>query len=65
MKNLIGIVLGIAFINNIIWLIDKWHYLGWLEKAGNIIGIFCATIGCFIVNNSFFLISDIMIPSIY
>jgi len=53
MKDFFGGVLSISifvlsavgYINNIIWMIDKWGYLDWLEKAGSIIGVFTPPLG--------------------
>lgn len=39
------ILLGVGYIYNIVWVIDKWHYLGIFSKMLNIASIFLPPLG--------------------
>jgi hypothetical protein len=47
--NILGIglflIMGIGYINNIIWTIDEWGFLDWFEKAGSIMGMIVPPLG--------------------
>jgi len=54
LAGLIFLLVGIGYINNIIWMFDSWNLLGYGSKFFNIIGIFVPPLGGYLGIYHFF-----------
>lgn len=45
MAGLVILLVGVGYINNIIWMLDNWSLLGYGSKFFNIGGIFIPPLG--------------------